>query len=136
MPQPDTVEDQREAWRRKDWAPSGPLPLPSQRSLLKEMSSRAAPGQAPNLRIWSETISLNPLWAGQCLPYCTGDTTQAGRRPGHKGVSLAENLVLQRSMMLTGTCWEVTELLSGWRLSKTPRLHIVTTEAKLLFDNF
>ena len=31
----------------------GLLPLPSQRSLL-EMSSRAAPGEAPNLRIWSE----------------------------------------------------------------------------------
>lgn len=25
---------------------------------------QAAPGQAPNLRIWSERISLNPLWAG------------------------------------------------------------------------
>lgn len=25
---------------------------------------QAAPGQAPNLKIWSERISLNPFWAG------------------------------------------------------------------------
>lgn len=25
---------------------------------------QAAPGQAPNLKTWSERISLNPFWAG------------------------------------------------------------------------
>lgn len=44
----------------------GLLPLPSQRSLL-EMSSRAAPGQAPNLRIWSEKKQLKSI-LGQLVP--------------------------------------------------------------------
>lgn len=141
--QPDNVEeDHREAGAEKTG-----LHLAS--DLCSPLSEVTADGNKlqrstrppTNQRIWSERSSLNPLWAGQGLPNCTGDTTQA---PGqhHNGVGIPGRTQLSyqemycsleyASSLWVGLMWGLCLRVED---SQTPRLHIVKTEVSLLFDN-